>query len=143
MSIGAILTQGLGSFGSPSLIITQGLLPGAVAGDVLLGGGDRYSYTSPYSRYQEEEYQKKTAAAKRAALKAVEDELAEAERQRKKQLARARELVTEKALAKLAAQEAKTLDEINRLRMERAWLIRRLDDEEAVLILMLSLPFVA
>ena len=142
MSIGAILTQGLGSFGSPSLMITQGLLPGELVTDVLLGGGG-YSYHSPYRQYQEREYEKKTAEAKRQALSDINREIAEAEKLRKLQLAKAERLKTEKALAKLAAEEIRTLEEISRLRMERAWLMRLIDEEEAILVLLMTMPFVA
>ena len=91
---------------------------------ITLGGG--YSYAPAYQRYREEEYQRKTLAEKRAALQQIEDEIAQAE------LA-ALEAAREMALIALQ-------DEINRLRMERAWLMRQIDDEEAVIVLMLASP---
>lgn len=134
MSISPIITGGFGSFGGINYVPTLGFLPAAAEQDNgLLGGG---AYVHPYTKYREEE-------SKRRRLERVERNLVSAEADRKKQLAKAEKLKTDKALAKLAAEEKRTLDEINRLRMERAWLMRMLDDEEAMLAIMLSLPFVA
>lgn len=141
MSVSTIVTQGFGSFGNVNLVPTLGF--GVASASSGLLGGKAYSYHTPYSKYKEEEFQKKTAEAKRAALREIDQELAEAERLRKLQLAKAERLKTEKALAKLAAEEIKTLNEIDRLRTERAWLIRRIDEEETILVLLMSMPFIA
>ncbi len=144
MSISTIVTQGFGSFGSVNLVPTLGFgVSAAVEQDNGLLGGKAYSYQSPYDRLREEEYQKKKLAEKYAQLKRAEQELKEAEAERKRQIAKAQRLKTERALAKLAAEELATLQEIDRLRMERAWLIRLIDEEEAILVILMTLPFVA
>lgn len=100
------------------------------------GGG----YVHPYQAYKEKEYQRLKAEELRAELKRVDDELAEAERLRVEKLEEQRKLKARNAAKKLAALEAQLQEEINRLRIERVWLMRRLDDEEAALVLMLA-PF--
>lgn len=104
-------------------------------GLVLLGGGPG----EPHRKHWEDEYQRSRAAVVQhhAELKLIDNKLAEAEQARKE----AREqLKAKKAAKKLAALEATLQEEINRLRMERVWLIRLIDDEEAILVLLLSWP---
>ena len=107
----------------------------------LLGGKD-YSYTTPYSRYREEEYKRRTAEEKRAVIEEIDDKIAEAESRRLAAIKRSKaRLLAENAAIKLAALEVTLQEEINRLRIERAWLMRLIDDEEAMLVLLMSLPF--
>lgn len=92
---------------------------------------DEYSY-HPYL----------AIAEKRAEVKRIDTEIAETERKKLAAHKRARaKLMAEKAAKKLAALEATLQEEINRLRIERAWLMRRIDDEEAILVLLLTQPF--
>lgn len=105
------------------------------------GGGKPYNYQLPYHKYREDELQRQRLAEKRADLKRVESELAQAEADRQKKLASAKKRLEAKNAAKqLAALEAQLQEEINRLRNERIWLMRLIDDEEAMLVLLLSLP---
>lgn len=110
----------------------------------LLGGGpgeeEHYHYHPSYARLREEAQQKKIAEH-RAELQRVENAIAEAEKAKQEQLAAAKEKRKAKnAAKKLAALEASLQEEINRLRIERVWLMRLIDDEEAILVLLLSWP---
>lgn len=98
-----------------------------------LGGG----YVHPHVKYRDEEAQRERIAQEKARLQRIENELAEAERKRLEALAEAQKRKAKKAAKQLAALEASLQDEINRLRIERIWLMRRIDDEECALILML------
>lgn len=102
----------------------------------LLGGGaDIYHHHRPYDTYREQEYHRKIAADK-AELKRVENELAENERNRAKALAD-KTLAKKKAARQLALLEARLQEEISRLRNERIWLIRRIDEEESALVILM------
>jgi hypothetical protein len=106
----------------------------------LLGGKAypaRHSYVTPYQKHQEETYQKD----KRENLARIEEELAYAERDRLEKIAEAAAArKAKKAARELAVAGLKLQQEINRLRTERAWLIRQMDDEEALLLLLMTLP---
>lgn len=95
------------------------------------GHGGRESFVLPYQRYQAEQYD---LEQKRKELQRISDDLAEAESKKQQALAEA-------AALEAAALEANLQEEINRLRMERDWLMRQIDDEEAILVLMMSRPF--
>lgn len=116
----------------------------ASSGPTLLGG-KAYGYRTPYSQHEEEEYQRKKLENTHAELQRLDNEIALSEREQREareKLAQASEQKRQKKAAKeLVALEASLQEEINRLRMERVWLIRRIDDEEAILLLLLSLPF--
>jgi hypothetical protein len=101
----------------------------------------RSTYVLPYHKYREEEYQR-SVIERKAELERVEQELALAEeRKREEEIALAKRQLDEAVYAaELAALEARLQDEINRLRMERVWLMRLIDDEEAILVLLLSGP---
>lgn len=89
--------------------------------DGLLGGGPGY-----VSAYQREQERREINEARRLELKRIEDELAKAEQ--------------EKLLA-AERLEASLQEEINGLRTERARLIRLIDDEEAMFVLLMARPF--
>lgn len=111
---------------------------GTSSPSVALLGGKAYSYKTPYTSYREEEYQKQKIAEQKNNLRLIEQQIAEAERKRLEALAESkRERLARKAAKELAALEAMLQGEINRLRIARAWLIRRIDDEEAILILIM------
>ena len=86
-------------------------------------------YIPAHQAYTEEKQREKIAQA-RAELSRVNEELAEAERNK--------ELAQRKARKKaaLAALQARLEAEISRLRIERIGLMRRIDEEEAILIMM-------
>lgn len=88
-------------------------------------------FLHPYVKYRDEEYLRE----QREELKRKELELAEAERKKLEALAQV------EADAVSAATQALLEQGINRLRMERDWLMRQIDDEEAILVLMMSRPF--
>jgi hypothetical protein len=98
-----------------------------------LGGGGDYTYHRPYDKLREDEYQRKLAR-ERARLKTLEQELAEAEK--RKQQAEVI-LAEQKAARAQAALEKQILAQIRRLSLERAALIRRIDEDEATLVLLL------
>jgi len=102
-----------------------------------LGGGG-YTYHSPHVDYQNrirQEQEDLRAINKELAL--AEQKRAEAERLLAQKTARQRQM---KAARLLAAQEASLLEEINVLRMERVRLMRLIDDEEAMLVILMSRP---
>ncbi len=103
-----------------------------------LGGG---GYVHPYIRHRAEEEQREKIQRQKAEIDRLDAEIAEADRKQReaseKRKAEARERREE---ARLVALKAQLSDEINRLRMERAWLMRQIDDEEAILVLLLSMP---
>lgn len=113
---------------------------------VLLGGGpgrerEDYIYNPDVFRHKQEELKRKTLEEKRLELKRIEKELAESEGAKQEKLAMAKEKFRAKnAAKKLAALEASLQEEINRLRIERVWLMRLIDDEEAILVLLLTWP---
>lgn len=102
-------------------------------------GGWGAGYVHPYQAYREKEYERQTAEEKRQALQRIEDDLRDAELAKQEQLAEAR--TQEKAAFEMAALEAQLQEEINNLRMERDWLMRLIDDEEAIFILLAMQPF--
>src|ERR1700743_259216 len=68
---------------------------------------DYYHYSSAHSKYREEEYQRQLIAEQRAELRRIDEELAEAERQRLEAIAESKaKLKAKKAAKKLAAFEA-------------------------------------
>lgn len=105
--------------------------------DVTTSGG--WGYVHPYQAYREKEYERQTAEEKRQALQQIEDDLRDAELAKQEQLAEAR--AQEKAAFEMAALEAQLQEEINNLRMERDWLMRLMDDEEAIFVLLAMQPF--
>jgi hypothetical protein len=103
-----------------------------------LGGG---GYVRPFDEYRDRQRKLEIQEAKKE-LERVEREMAEAEKARLKALEDAQRVESARNAALMAAAlEASLQEEINRLRMERAWLMRWIADEEAVLVLMLSSPF--
>lgn len=83
-----------------------------------------------YKVYSEQQRQREKIRKSQAELKRVEQELAESNRL----------LAEDKAnreAADHAVFEAKLQEEISRLRNERDWLIRRIDEDEAILVLLL------
>jgi hypothetical protein len=89
------------------------------------GGAFQY-----YDKYVERE-----RAAKKAALEELNKEIAVIEREEKPLIKKAKRN-TEAEIKLLALQ-----DEINALRLEREALIRMIDDEEAIFILLAAQPF--
>lgn len=98
-------------------------------------------YALPYSRYEHLQ----RIEEQRAELARVEQELSLAEHNKLEKLEAEREDLAKlrakkKAAKQLAALEASLQEEINELRNQRAWLMRLIDDEEAILVLLLSYP---
>lgn len=93
-------------------------------------------YALPYDRRIEEE--KESIAERRLELRRIEEELANAERLEEQRLLQAE---VQASAERKAMIEASLQQEISALRMERMRLMRLIDDEEAMLILLLSLPF--
>lgn len=81
-----------------------------------------FGWKDPYREYKEKEYQREKIAKRKAELTHVEVKIAEEE-------------------VKLPHVEVDLrpllLEEISRLRIERDWLIRRIDEEETILVLMM------
>jgi hypothetical protein len=100
-------------------------------------GGKAYD-TLPYQRHAyynyDEKYERLKHAEKHAELRRIDEELAAAQRRKDE------ELQAKLAAEELAALEAQLQEEISRLRTERAWLMRLIDDEEAIFVLLLSSP---
>lgn len=112
------------------------------SGPVLLGGGpgkEREHVVNPHAfQYRQEQLRRKALEAKQDELKRIDDEIAEAEKRRLAALKRSQaKLLAENAAKKLAVLEASLQDEISRLLAERVWLIRQIDDEECLLILLM------
>ncbi len=98
-------------------------------------GKDHYSYSTPHQKHKDEleALAKKIAEQERLKLLSEEKLLQESNDNKK----------AAKQVIKQAALEAKQAqDEINRLLMMRAELIRRITDEEEALIVLFSLPFI-
>lgn len=97
-----------------------------------LGGG----YIHPHVKYKDEEVKREQIRREKSELEKLESVLRETER--KKQLAAQNQmLATERRAAALARLEAEYLAEINRLLVVRAELIRRIREDEAILIIMI------
>lgn len=105
-----------------------------------VGGG----YVYPYQRYKQkkakEDYEKLKLEEQRAELERVEQELAEAKEGQKQLRVDTRKEKKAELQAAIAASEAYQ-QEIDRLSQERALLMRMIDDEEAIFVLMSSNPF--
>lgn len=101
-----------------------------------------YSYLSPYVKYESEQYE---LAKKYAKAKELADEIALAETRKKevaKNLLDAKESKRKnKAVKQLMALEATLQDGINVLRIQREQLMRFIQEEEAILVILLSSPF--
>jgi hypothetical protein len=98
----------------------------------LLGGG---GYVRPYQKYREEEYQRELIRKQQAELKRIDEELAEAERA--KLALEAQRKAKRKAAAK-AALIAQQEEEISRLRIQRAWLMQRIRNNQLALAFLLA-----
>jgi hypothetical protein len=93
-------------------------------------------HVRPYDRYKEQEYQERIKREK-TELERLDSVLAENRRKaelaaRNKQIA-----ASERRAIALARAEAEYLAEINRLLMVRADLIRRIREDEAILVIMM------
>lgn len=98
-----------------------------------------FGYPMPYFEHREREYQREKIIKRRAELKRIEDEIAEKEKWRLEAINQERR-VTKQKTVELTAIANQLQEEINRLRIERVWLMRLIDDEEAILVLLLSWP---
>ena len=125
-------------FGAYQAYAYQTLTGNRAADNNLLGGKDypsRFSYVTPYSKYREAQYQEKIKRQK-TELQKLDSVLEET--QRKKELvAKNRAEAKKKAAIRLLELENQYLEEINRLLMVRAELIRRIREDEAILIIMM------
>lgn len=108
---------------------------GGVVTPDITGGG--FIYQTATDRHKEEQYQHSKIAQHREELQRVDDELADAARKQQEIADNLSKRQAKKAAKQLAALEASLQGEINRLRIERVWLMQRIDDEESILILML------
>lgn len=99
--------------------------------------GGWYSHHTPYQIREQQE--------RLAELRRIENEITEAEQRKLEALAQQEQLQTTRkyknAAKKRAVLEATLQDEINALLVEKMRLIRLIDDEESILVLLLSLPF--
>lgn len=115
------------------------------SGVILLGGGpgeDQHVYHK-YTSYSElrERALRKSLEERNAELRHVEKEIKQKEQRRLIALQRSKAKLAEKDAAfRQAILEATLQDEINKLRMGRAWLMRMINDEETILVLLLSWP---
>lgn len=106
-----------------------------LTGDALVIGG---GYVTRYRVEEKKDYISLILAEKKQELKAVEQSLIDAERERQEAIR-----LQEKQASEAAAQEAaQLLLDINALRELRDALMRMIDDEEAIALLMLRRPFV-
>lgn len=117
--------------------IGDGATPPTPDDGIELLGGKAYLYASPWQKHKKEIEQREEETARK---------LAQAEHQLELKRAEARQRADELRQNEILAQELHQLEvsmiaEINRLLMERAALVRRIDDEEAALVLLLSMPF--
>jgi hypothetical protein len=118
------------SSGATGPAMAEGITPG------WKGGG----HVDPYRDYKEKEYQREKLAKKHAELKALNQRIAEAEQDKRDKLLAAEKSKAKNAAKNLAALEARLQEEISRLRIERDWLIRVINDEETILVLLLCYP---
>lgn len=105
--------------------------------------GFGYNGPTPWEQYKETQYK---LEQERSKLESIDKELALKEA-RSQEAARLLALKTaeqrqKKAAKLLAAEERRLLAEIDRLRMERIWLMRLIDDEEAILVILLARPLI-
>lgn len=98
----------------------------------------RGEFVHPYQLLKQDEY-KRRAKEHRESLAQLDAQLQAVERQ--ELLAQQQAEQAEAArLDELKEIEATLREQINRLRMERAWLMRIIDDEETAMVLLLSMP---
>ena len=97
------------------------------------GNGGNY-YQTPYQRYKDEIELEEKVKREKSELEKLESVLRETER--KKELAAKNRLVAqEKRALELARLEAAYLEEINRLLVIKADLMRRIKEDESILII--------
>lgn len=119
------------AFQSNAFQIVRG---GSAPSTVLLGGGaDVHHYHHPYAKYREEEYQRQIIATHKTELAIIDKELADTER------LKAEHLAEQSANEQSLAFEAWLQQEISRLRIERIWLIQRIQEEESILLILLMM----
>jgi len=137
MTIAALVTRGRGFGGVPALVTHGWVSTGAAAADTGLLGGKAYSFSYGLDKHRQELIRRDEDTAKR---------LAEAERRLEEQRAETKRRKDELRFNQNLAREQQALEaaireEITRILFERAALIRLIDDEEAALVLLMSLPF--
>jgi hypothetical protein len=101
-----------------------------------LGGGG--GYKRPYQKYKEEEAQREKIRREKSELEKLESVLAENER--KAEIAAQNKLIASarRSIA-LAKAEAEYLAEIDRLLKVRAELMRRIKEDEAILVILMMM----
>lgn len=115
-------------------IVTSSVAP---ADERVLPGAYKGPYIRPYEKQREIEYQQRKIAAERSKLQEVEKKLAEAaQRQEEKRLEQLK--LKKKAAERLAIIQATLEEEIVQLRILRAGMIQRINEEEGLLVLMLA-----
>jgi len=92
-------------------------------------------YVTPYDRYKEEEYQKRINREKSEVQKI--DSVIDENKRKAELAAKNRLLAAERRAAQLAILEQEYLNEINRLLVVRAELMRRIKEDEAILIILM------
>jgi hypothetical protein len=97
--------------------------------------GFGYKFPNPYREHKDAEYQREKVRKAKAELDRIAKELAsaEAEQKRLESLKKAKKKAAKDRAAFLLLQEK----EISRLREERIWLMRQIQEEESLLVLML------
>lgn len=111
----------------------------------LLGGGAHVPMAWEHAHKEKElaySYPYQSLAKKREELKSLEEKISEASA--REEILQQKLSVEEniKQLKKLAALEAKAQEEIRQLLAERLLLIRLIDDEESILVILCSMPFI-
>lgn len=99
------------------------------------GPKDSYSYASPWDKLKEQKLQEAKIEAARLELQKLDEALKAKELAQAEALLKARQEL-EDLQSELISQQL--LDEINRLRIERALLVQRINAEETLLILMIA-----
>ena len=98
------------------------------------GGNDHHHYQTPYQKHRQEIELEEKVNREKTELERLENVLREVER--KKELAAKNKLIAQAKRAEaLARMEAAYQEEINRLRAIKADLMRRIKEDESILII--------
>lgn len=126
------------AFQSPGFQVVRGGTPPEPDNGWMGGPKDGWHYHSPYQKTKEEQYQRERIAKLKAEQQRLDDEIAEAEARRLAELAKlqAKRLAAKKRAA-LEAIQSELLEQINLLRIQRAALIQRINEEESILVILL------
>lgn len=113
------------------------ILAGRPEPERVVPGG--YVWHAPYHKYKDEEQKREQIRRDKTELERLEAVLAENERKKLLAAQSLAEAKAAKAKERLARLEREYIDEINRLLMVRASLMRRIRENEGLLIVMLAM----